>query len=94
MKTMTVGELIAKLQEHPPHVSVFVYDIDKERDLAIEVVELAGPHLEPDECGIISDMSPYYCKGYSRIEEHWGREGKQPIICLREKTYREQKKGE
>ena len=94
MKTMNVGELIAKLQEHPPHVPVFVYDIDKERDLAIEVVELAGPHLEPDECGIISDMSPYYCKGYSRIEEHWGREGKQPIICLREKTYREQKKGE
>ena len=94
MKTMTVGELIAKLQEHPPHVPVFVYDFDKERDLAIEVVELAGPHLEPDECGIISDMSPYYCKGYSRIEEHWGREGKQPIICLREKTYIEQKKGE
>ena len=94
MKTMTVDELIAKLQEHPPHVPVFVYDIDKERDLAIEVVELAGPHLEPDEYGIISDMSPYYCKGYSRIEEHWGREGKQPIICLREKTYREQKKGE
>lgn len=94
MKTMTVGELVAKLQEHPPHVPVFVYDIDKERDLAIEVVELAGPHFEPDQYGIISDMSPYYCKGYSRIEEHWGREGKQPIICLREKTYREQKKGE
>lgn len=92
MKTMTVGELIAKLQEHPLHVPVFVYDFDKERDLAIEVVELAGPHLEPDECGIISDMSPYYCKGYSRIEEHWGREGKQPIICLREKTYMEERK--
>lgn len=92
MKTMTVGELVAKLQEHPPHVPVFFYDFDKERDLAIEVVELAGPHLEPDECGIISDMSPYYCKGYSRIEEHWGREGKQPIICLREKTYMEERK--
>lgn len=92
MKTMTVGELVAKLQEHPPHVPVFVYDFDKERDLAIEVVELAGPHLEPDECGTISDMSPYYCKGYSRIEEHWSREGKQPIICLREKTYMEERK--
>lgn len=92
MKTMTVGELVAKLQEHPPYVPVFVYDIDKERDLAIEVVELAGPHFEPSEYGIISDVSPYYCKGNSRIEEHWKREGKQPIICLREKTYMEERK--
>lgn len=89
MKTMTVGELVAKLQEHPPHVPVFVYDFDKERDLAIEVVELAGPHRIPDECGIISEMSPYYCKGYSRVEEHWREHRKEPFLCLREKTYME-----
>lgn len=89
MKTMTVGELIAKLQEYPSHVPVFIYDIDEERDLAIEVVELAGPHFELDERGIISEISPYYCKGHSHIEEYWDREGKQPIICLREKIYGE-----
>lgn len=89
MKTMTVGELVAKLQEHPPHVPVFVYDFDKERDLAIEVVELAGPHRIPDECGVISEMSPYYCKGYSRVEEHWREYRKEPFLCLREKTYME-----
>lgn len=84
-KTMTVGELVNILSTYPPHMPVFVYDYDKERDLAVEVVELAGPYLEPDECGIINLSTPYYCKGHSRVEEHWRNYKREPFICLRER---------
>jgi len=85
-KTMTVGELMEILSAYPPHMPVFFYDIDKEKDSNIELVELAGPHSNVEESGTISWHTPYYCKGESNIEEYWMHQGMCPILCMREKT--------
>lgn len=91
-KTMTVGELMDILSTHPPHVPIFFYDADKERDSCIEVVELNGPIKEPEETGDIVWGTPYYCKGVSHIEEHWKENGLCPILCLRELHPKENEK--
>lgn len=93
-KTMTVGELMDILSTHPPHVPIFFYDADKERDSMIEVVELAGPISDVEETGDISWSTPYYCKGVSNIEDHWQTNGMCPILCMREKTLWERQENE
>lgn len=93
-KTMTVGELMDILSTHPPHVPIFFYDADKERDSMIEVVELAGPISDVEETGDISWSTPYYCKGVSNIEDHWQINGMCPILCMREKTLWERQENE
>ena len=42
-KTMTVEDLMSQLSVYPPNMPIFFYDIDKERDSCLEVLELAGP---------------------------------------------------
>lgn len=79
------------LSTYPPHMPVFFYDVDKERDSMIEVVELAGPISDVEETGDISWSTPYYCKGVSNIEDHWQTNGMCPILCMREKTLWERK---
>ena len=64
-KTMTVGELMKQLAVFPPELPIFFYDIDKERDSNLEVLELAGPQFDPDDGGNIIPSSPYYSVGYS-----------------------------
>ena len=93
-KTMTVRELIEILSAHPPHVPVFFYDIDKESDYNIELVELTGPYSDVEETGTISWHTPYYCKGKSNIEEYWMHQGMCPILCMREKTLWEVKQND
>lgn len=90
-KTMTVGELMDILSVYPPHMPIFFYDADKERDSMVEVVELAGPISDVEETGDISWSTPYYCKGISNIEDHWQANGMCPILCMREKTLWERK---
>lgn len=85
-KTMTVEELMNILSIYPPHIPIFFYDIDKQRDSMIEVVELAGPISDVEETEDISWNTPYYCKGISNIENHWQANGMCPILCMREKT--------
>lgn len=85
-KTMTVEELMNILSTYPPYMPIFFYDIDKQRDSIIEVVELAGPISDVEENGDISWNTPYYCKGISNIENHWQVNGMCPILCMREKT--------
>ena len=91
VKTMTIGELINILSIYPPHMPIFFYDADKERDSMIEVVELAGPISDVEETGDVSWSTPYYCKGVSNIEDHWQTNGMCPILCMREKTLWERK---
>lgn len=90
-KTMTIGELINILSAYPDYMPVFFYDMDKERDSMIEVVELAGPTMDVEETGDIFWNTPYYCKGVSNIEEYWMAHGTCPIVCMREKTLWERK---
>ena len=90
-KTMTIGELINILSTYPDYMPVFFYDMDKERDSMIEVVELAGPTMDVEETGDISWSTPYYCKGVSNIEDHWQTNGMCSILCMREKTLWERK---
>ena len=52
-KTMTVGELMKQLAAFPPELPIFFYDMDKERDSNLEVLELAGPQFDPDDEGNI-----------------------------------------
>lgn len=85
-KTMTVEELMSVLSTYPGHVPVFFYNPDKERDSMIELVELAGPIIDPDDAGRLNWSTPYYCKGISNIEDHWHKYGTCPILCMREKT--------
>lgn len=85
-KTMTVEQVMNILSTYPGHMPIFFYDLDKERDSCIEVVELAGPRSDVEEGGDIVWGTPYYCKGNSNIEEHWGENGMCPILCMREKT--------
>lgn len=42
VKTMTAGELMKQLATFPPELPIFFYDMDKERDSCLEVLELAG----------------------------------------------------
>ena len=86
IKTMTVEELMNILSTYPPTMPIFFYDIDKERDSNIEVVELAGPVSDIEETGDVSWHTPYYCKGVSNIEEHWQAYGMCPVLCMREQT--------
>ena len=93
-KTMTVGELINILSVYPSHMPIFFYDVDKERDSMIEIVELAGPISDIEETGDVAWSTPYYCKSISNIEDHWQTSGMCPILCMREKTPWERKEND
>ena len=88
-KTMTVGELMKQLAVFPPELPIFFYDLDKERDSNLEVLELAGPQFDPDDGGNIIPSSPYYCKGVCNVEDYWQEHGNTIFLCLREQTYKE-----
>lgn len=92
VKTFTVEDLINELSNYPPTMPVFFYDADKERDSCLQVLELNGPRLEPEDDGLIIPSTPYYCKGVSNIEQYWATHGMTPILCLREKTWQEEMK--
>ena len=91
VKTMTVEDLMSQLSVYPPNMPIFFYDIDKERDSCLEVLELAGPYLDPDDDCSIRPTSPYYCKGVCNVEDYWQENGTTIFLCLREKTFRERK---
>ena len=93
-KTMTVGELMKQLAVFPPELPIFFYDIDKERDSCLEVLELAGPYLDPDDDCSIRPTSPYYCKGVCNVEEYWRENGTTIFLCLREKNIEERREDE
>ena len=91
VKTMTAGELMKQLATFPPELPIFFYDMDKERDSCLEVLELAGPYLDPDDDCSIRPTSPYYCKGVCNVEDYWQENGTTIFLCLREKTFQERK---
>jgi len=90
-KTMTVAELTRALSEYPPDLPIFFYDFDKERDSCLQILELNGSRIEVDDGGYLKHHTPYYCKGYSSIEEYWAENGFCPILCLRELHPKENK---
>ena len=84
MKTLTVGELIEELKKIPPHVPIFTYDPDKQKDGCVEVVELSGPVLEPRDNGYLHQEVPHYCCGMSNVEMYWKQHGYCPVVYIRE----------
>lgn len=82
-KTMTVGELIKQLEAFPCELPVFFYDIDKEQDFNLEILELNGPKFDSDNGGNIVPFSPYYCKGNCNVEDYWREYGNTIFLCLR-----------
>lgn len=88
-ETMTVGELIKELAQIPSHTPIFIYDMDKEKDMCVQKVSLSGSIIRHDEGGNQKFFSPYYCKSSSNIEAYWAENGYCPIICLREKHPKE-----
>ena len=93
-KTMTAGELMKQLATFPPELPIFFYDMDKERDSCLEVLELAGPYLDPDDDGSIRPTSPYFCKGTCNVEDYWRENGTTIFLCLREKNIEERREDE
>jgi hypothetical protein len=83
-KTMTVEQLMQELAAYPPNLPVFFYDFDKERDSCLQKLELNGLRMDPDDGGMLTYHTPYYCKGRSAVEEYWAENGFCPILCLRE----------
>lgn len=83
MKTYTVGELIEELKKIPPYVPVFGYSMMDEGDFPVQVVELTGPILEPDDDGTIRGLIPHGCQGDSFVEEYWNAHGKGPVVYIR-----------
>lgn len=91
MSTISVRELIEKLQKCDPNALVVGYIESKEYELPIEVVEqFTEEQIINRACEDMVDediypSSPYYTKGYSAVEEHWSKMGKAPsVVYLRE----------
>ena len=86
---MTVQELIVELQKHPSDSLVLLYNVDKEQDFHINIVEACAPKVEIDG-NFTSISSPHYCKGHFHAQEYWNQNGtEKPIVFLRNRYFRE-----
>jgi hypothetical protein len=96
-KYVTVGDLIAALQQMPKDAPVFGYSETDECDLLLEVVEFYTPTQE-DEEAFAEELKenpewpwaapPHYCQGDSYVGDYWRENRKlSPVVYIRESLW-------